>query len=187
MEQHRRVGDGNAAVAVDVRRTELRDGQPSGARHIIEKKLRVLVGHAAVAVDVAEQAGGGRKSEQRARQQRRQQQRGKNPSYPIQDGSPPLSRFLTVIIAFYSGFVNIFSLDISPRLPYNICILCHGIPKGRSAYAPQTPAGAAAFGGAAAPRPVRLLRTDRGKRRRLPQRRNRRRRARAGAALSGLL
>ena len=44
------------------------------------------------------------------------------------------SRFLTVIIAFYSGFVNIFSLDISPRLPYNICILCHGIPKGRSSY-----------------------------------------------------
>ena len=94
MEQHRRVGDGNAAVAVDVRRTELRDGQPSGARHIIEKKLRVLVGHAAVAVDVAEQAGEGRKSEQRARQQRRQQQRGKNPSYPIQDGSPPPVDFL---------------------------------------------------------------------------------------------
>lgn len=68
-----------------------RDGQPSGARHIIEKKLRVLVGHAAVAVDVAEQAGGGRKSEQRARQQRRQQQRGKNPSYPIQDGALPQS------------------------------------------------------------------------------------------------
>lgn len=88
MKEHRRIADGDAAVAVDVGGGELRDSQPSGACDVIEKKLRVLVGHAAVSVDVAEQSGGRREREQRAGKHCGQQQRDKRFSYPFQDGSP---------------------------------------------------------------------------------------------------